>query len=240
MRLPSVIAHRGASQIAPENTLIAFQKAHDLGASWIELDVMLTKDNIAIIHHDDTFERILGLDQNVQQTLYSQIKDLDAGSWFDKKFSSARIPTLEQTLTLCANLNLSINIELKTTNIYAEQTALKTLEVLKKFKFFTPENILFSSIEMLALKTIQAQAPEYKLGLIADNWPDVNKALNQDLKLYSLNLHYPMLNQDNVTDARVQGYQVLAFTVNDHALAENLFDIGVCSVFSDNVLLIKQ
>jgi glycerophosphoryl diester phosphodiesterase len=230
MHLPKVIAHRGASQIAPENTLIAFEKAHELGALWIELDVMLTKDNVAIIHHDDTFKRILDLDQNVQQTLYSQIKDLDAGN--------GRIPTLEQTLTLCADLNLSINIELKTTYDYAEQTALKTLEILSQFKFFTPENILFSSQEILALQTIQAKAPEYKLGLVADHWEDVNKALKQDLKLYALSLHYPMLEKDNMTAMRARGYQVLAFTVNDRALAERLFDMGVTSVFSDNVLLL--
>ncbi len=240
MHLPKVIAHRGASQIAPENTLIAFEKAHELGATWIELDVMLTKDNVAIIHHDETFERILGLNQNVQQTPYAQIKDLDAGSWFDKKFASARIPTLAQTLTLCADLGLSINIELKTTEAYAKHTTLKTLEILKQFKFFTPENILFSSQEILALETVQSQAPDYKLGLIADNWPDVNKGLAQNLKLYSLSLHYPMLNQDNIKILHEQGYQVLAFTVNDHSLAEQLFNIGICSVFSDDALLLSR
>jgi glycerophosphoryl diester phosphodiesterase len=236
MYLPKVIAHRGASQIAPENTLIAFEKAHELGATWIELDVMLTQDNVAIVHHDDTFLRILGLNQNVQQTLYHQIKDLDAGSWFDEKFSYARIPTLAQTLTFCAHLGLGINIELKTTHAYAKQTALKTLDTLKQFKFFTPENILFSSIEILALETIEKNAPEYKLGLIADNWPDVNKGLAQDVKLYSLSLHYPMLDQNHTRSLREQGYQILAFTVNDRNIAQQLFAMGVCSIFSDIAL----
>jgi glycerophosphoryl diester phosphodiesterase len=237
MHLPKVFAHRGASQIAPENTLIAFEKARQLGATWVEFDVMLTQDEVVIVHHDDTFTRILGLDQNVQQTPYAQIKDKDAGSWFDKKFSDVRIPTLEQTLSCCAKLGLSLNIELKTTQPYAQQTALKTLELLKKVKFFTKENILFSSLEIDALKTVQIQAPEYKRGLVADNWPDVNKALAQ-LSFDTLSLHYPMLTQQTVTAMRNQGHEILAFTVNDRALAMELFAMGVESVFSDNTVLL--
>ncbi len=223
MHLPKVIAHRGASQIAPENSLQAFEKAHELGATWVEFDVMLTQDNIAIIHHDDTFKRILNLDQNVHETLYEEIKD--------------RIPTLEQVLTCCAHLRMSLNIEIKTTQVYAKQTALKTLEVLRTFKFFTPENILFSSLEIDALKTIHGQAPEFKLGLVADNWSDVNKILPQ-LPLYALSLHYPMLTKELVKNMRNQGHEILAFTVNEPALAMELFDMGVSSVFSDNPLLL--
>lgn len=237
MHLPKVFAHRGASQIAPENTLIAFEKAQQLGATWVEFDVMLTQDEVVIVHHDDAFTRILGLDQNVHQTPYAQVKDKDAGSWFDKKFADVRIPTLEQTLFCCAKLGLSLNIELKTTQPYAQQTALKTLALLQKVKFFTKENILFSSSEIDALKTVQIQAPEYKLGLVADNWPDVNKALTQ-LSLDTLSLHYPMLTQETVTAMRNQGHEVLAFTVNDPALAMALFSIGVESVFSDNAVLL--
>ena len=72
MHLPKVIAHRGASQVALENTLPAFRKAHELGATWVEFDVMLTEDSVAIIHHDDTFLRILGVDKNVHQTSFAR------------------------------------------------------------------------------------------------------------------------------------------------------------------------
>lgn len=223
MHLPKIIAHRGASQIAPENSLLAFEKAHELGALWIEFDVMLTKDNIAIIHHDDTFERILGLNQNVHETFYEEIKD--------------RIPTLEQTLTCCADLGLSLNIELKTKKDFAQKTALETLKVLKNFKFFTPQNILFSSSEMDALKTLHIQASEFKFGLVADNWQDVNNALSQ-LPLYALSLHYSILTSEQVNRMHHQGCKILAFTVNDRALALTLLAMGVDSVFSDNPILL--
>jgi glycerophosphoryl diester phosphodiesterase len=239
LTLPKLIAHRGASQIRPENTLIAFEKAHEMGATWIECDVMLTEDDIAIIHHDDTFLRILGLDQHVQQTPYAQIKDMDAGSWFDPTFNMARIPTLAQTLACCAKLNLAMNIELKTPEKYAVNTARKTLALLEAFDFFTPENVLISSITPLALQTVQHIAPHYKLGLISDNWADVEKALTLDLNLYSLNLHHAMITPEKMHALSAQGYRVLSFTVNDPLLAEKQFSMGVTSVFSDNPILLN-
>lgn len=227
MHLPKLIAHRGASQIALENTLLAFKKAHELGATWVEFDVMLTQDDIAIIHHDETFTRILNLDQDVQQTPFAQIKNF-----------SASVPTLVEALMCCADLGLGLNIELKTTKQFAEQTALITLDILKQFKFYNSDNILFSSQEILALTTIHAQAPAFKLGLVADNWQDVNNALSAQIPFYSLSLHYPMLNQDNVKILRDRGYHILAFTVNDRTLAAQLLSLGVTSVFSDDVLLL--
>lgn len=227
MHLPKVIAHRGASQVALENTLLAFKKAHELGATWVEFDVMLTQDDVAIIHHDDTFKRILGLDQNVQQTPFSQIKNF-----------ADQIPTLIEALMCCGDLGLSLNIELKTTKDFAEQTASITLDILKQFKFYHPNNILFSSSELEALKTLHAHAPEFKLGLVADNWQDVNLALPQ-LPLYALSLHYSMLTQELVSNMHNQGYKILAFTVNDPSLAVTLFNKGVCSVFSDNPSLLN-
>ncbi|MFA6036576.1 MAG: glycerophosphodiester phosphodiesterase family protein [Legionellales bacterium] len=227
MHLPKVIAHRGASQVALENTLLAFKKAHELGATWVEFDVMLTQDDVAIIHHDDTFKRILGLDQNVQQTPFSQIKNF-----------ADQIPTLIEALMCCADLGLSLNIELKTTKDFAEQTALITLDILKQFEVYHPNNILFSSSELEALKTLHTHAPEFKLGLVADNWSDVDQAL-PELPLYALSLYYPMLTQELVTSINNKGYKILAFTVNDPSLAATLFNKGVCSVFSDNPSLLN-
>lgn len=239
MHLPKIIAHRGAKQLAPENTLMAFEKAHALGATWVEFDVMIMQCGTLIVHHDDTFLRILGLDQNVHETSYAQIKDLDAGSWFKPEFVDVRIPTFRQTLACCARLGLAMNIELKTTTAYAEQTALATLAQLREFAQFNPENVLISSLEILALQTFHQHAPEYLLGLVADNWPAIDHAQTTATPLYSLNLHYPMLNADTMKTIRAQSYEVLAFTVNSKELAEQLFALGVCSVFSDDPLLLK-
>ncbi|HLF67379.1 MAG TPA: glycerophosphodiester phosphodiesterase family protein [Gammaproteobacteria bacterium] len=238
--LPPLIAHRGASKVTPENTLIAFATAQQLGASWVEFDVMITHDQTVIVHHDETYERILGLNARVYDTAYAAIKTHDAGSWFAEKFSFVRIPTLTQTLSCCADLGLSVNIELKTTAEYAQQTAVRTLEILSKFKFFNPSNVLISSQEVQALSTFYQHAPTYRLGLVADHWADVESALNLDFELYSLNLHHAIITPEKMTQVQAQGYQVLAFTVNERSLAEQLFSLGVCSIFSDDVQLLNN
>src|SRR3954447_15867557 len=97
---PAVCGHRGASGHAPENTLVAFRRAKELGATWIEFDVQLSADGIPIILHDDTLERTTNLGQQLRPTelTLAQLKDLDAGSWFSPEFAGEKIPTLEEVL----------------------------------------------------------------------------------------------------------------------------------------------
>src|SRR5476651_1884741 len=93
-----LIAHRGASAVAPENTLIALEKAHELGAAWIEADVRLTLDNEVIIFHDDTLNRCTNGRGLVRKTPYSVIAGLDAGSWFSPAYAGEKVSTLDQWL----------------------------------------------------------------------------------------------------------------------------------------------
>jgi len=238
-QLPRLIAHRGASLVTPENTLLAFERAAELGATWLEFDVQLMACDTLIVHHDDTFHRILNYDMPVKKTLYREIKDLDAGSWFAPKFADARIPTLQQTLQCCANLQFSLNIELKTEDDTAQQNAQATLELLKTFEYYTPNNIVISSKNLLALQTVQKIAPEYALGFITGDWQTALEATQSDLKLFSLHIHHETLTQARVQQLIEQNHQVLSFTINDFDLAQQLFAWGVCSVFSDDTLLLQ-
>ena len=107
------IAHRGAPMLAPENTLAALRLAHSSGATWVECDVQLTRDDVPVIIHDETLDRTTNLSGKLCDYTYKQIQECDAGSWFSERFSSERIPTLTQWLQLAAELGLSINLELK-------------------------------------------------------------------------------------------------------------------------------
>ncbi|MCS7313960.1 MAG: glycerophosphodiester phosphodiesterase family protein [Bryobacterales bacterium] len=95
---PLVVAHRGASRYAPENTLAAFRKAIELGADLIEFDVRETKDGHLVIMHDDTVDRTTDGEGRVSDLTLEQIKKLDAGSWFGPQFKGERVPTLEEAL----------------------------------------------------------------------------------------------------------------------------------------------
>ena len=98
MRKPWVIAHRGASGYAPENTLAAFQRAVELGAGFIETDLHLTRDARFVAIHDDTLERTTNGRGRVHDFTLAELRELDAGLWFDRQFSGERIPTIEEIL----------------------------------------------------------------------------------------------------------------------------------------------
>lgn len=108
-----VIAHRGASAYAPENTLAAFTLAADLKADWFELDCTLTKDGELIIIHDGTTERTAGHKARVEHQTLAELKQLDAGSWKDPKYAGEKFPTLGESLELAQKRGIGVYIEVK-------------------------------------------------------------------------------------------------------------------------------
>jgi len=113
LKLPKLIGHRGVKDLCPENTLESILKAFDLGLSFVEIDVKISKDRVPILLHDDTLDRTtngsgLAIDYN-----YENIKKLDAGKFFYKENTNIFIPKLEDILSLCINYKGNLNIELK-------------------------------------------------------------------------------------------------------------------------------
>lgn len=109
----NVIAHRGASAYAPENTLAAFRRAIELKAHWFELDCTLSKDGEVVVIHDDTLARTTGgVPGEVRDYTAAELKRYDVGSWFDPKFAEERIPTLAESLDL-ARGKIGVYIEIK-------------------------------------------------------------------------------------------------------------------------------
>ena len=88
-----IMAHRGYSAAAPENTITAFQKCIDNRFTAAELDVQMLADGTIVVLHDDNLKRTAGIDKNVWEVTYSEIKDLDNGSFFDKSYAGTTIPT---------------------------------------------------------------------------------------------------------------------------------------------------
>ena len=112
MNQPVVIAHRGASAYAPENTLAAFQLASDMKADWFELDCTLTKDGEVIVIHDDTVDRTTPAEGRVADLTLAELKTLDAGTWRDPEFADERLPTLGESLDF-AKGKIGVYIEIK-------------------------------------------------------------------------------------------------------------------------------
>ncbi|MET8769622.1 glycerophosphodiester phosphodiesterase family protein [Streptomyces sp. NPDC004658] len=135
--VPAVIAHRGASTYAPENTLPAIDKAAELGFSWVENDVQRTKDGELIVLHDETLDRTTNVEEvfpdrapwRVRDFTAAEIARLDAGSWFSPAYAGARVPTLKEYMRRIERNHEKLLLEIKNPELYPgiEQQTLKLL-----------------------------------------------------------------------------------------------------------------
>ena len=108
-----IIAHRGASAYAPENTTSAFYLAAALGADWFELDCTLTRDDAVLVIHDDSVDRTTNGKGRVAELTLAEIRDLDAGLWKGEQFAGERLPTLDDALALAKERHIGVYIEIK-------------------------------------------------------------------------------------------------------------------------------
>jgi glycerophosphoryl diester phosphodiesterase len=137
-RKPILVAHRGSSATAPENTLAAFRQAIEDGADAVELDLHLTKDGHLVVIHDTAVQRTTNGRGKVSEKTLRELKQLDCGSWFHRKFTGERIPTLQEVFELLRG-ELGINIEIKPSyrsslRIDIVEECLKVIEEFKAWK----------------------------------------------------------------------------------------------------------
>lgn len=107
------IAHRGASAVCPENTMVAFERSLQLGATGIETDVQLSSDGKLVLIHDETLSRTAGAEGWVKDNSVEELRTLDAGAWFHADFAGERIPSLDELFDLVRGKNILLNLELK-------------------------------------------------------------------------------------------------------------------------------
>ena len=114
--IPQIIAHRGASYLAPENTLAAFRKAMEIGADGVEMDVQKTLDGGLVIHHDYIIDLHTDISGRIYDMTEGELKDLDFGSWKDVAYKDEKIATLTEALALCRSMEgCTVQLELKST-----------------------------------------------------------------------------------------------------------------------------
>jgi glycerophosphoryl diester phosphodiesterase len=232
MNLPPVIGHRGAAARAPENTLAGFRRAKALGCDWVEFDVRLTADGALVLCHDDRLDRTTDGKGRVADKSLQEIRQYDAGAWFDPGFVGERVPSLEEALTLCAELGLGANIEIKAERGSAGATAAAVSASLARLGGARPA-LLASSFAVEALSAMRDLAPQVPRGLLLRLLSRGWAATAQRLDCTTVNFDHRRLSAALVAAIRTAGYPVLAYTVNDPERARLLLRWGVTSVFSD-------
>jgi glycerophosphoryl diester phosphodiesterase len=159
----AVVAHRGASAYAPENTMAAFERARQLGADAVELDVHLTADDRLVVHHDDTLDRTTTGSGYIRDRTWDEIAPLSAGAWYADAFADERVPLFEEVLAWAKDTGMSLSIELKRPNAALGRAAYpdlpaRVLELVKQF--CVSENVLLFSDDHGAVRDVRELDPD--------------------------------------------------------------------------------
>jgi glycerophosphoryl diester phosphodiesterase len=213
MRKPWVIAHRGASGHAPENTLAAFERAVALGAGFIETDLHLTRDARFVAIHDPTLERTTNGKGQVKDSTLAEIRKLDAGMWFDREFMGQKVPTLEEIVDFAAKHDVIFYLELKYEAAWGMHHSL--VGALQK-SGGAARSIIISSSEpaLTALRQVDASA---MMGLIFDEPNQDHAKVAIELGVRQLCPHYSLVSSEMVEQAHGLDLQVATWTVDDAA-----------------------
>lgn len=235
---PRVVAHRGGGALAPENTLAAIDMGARLGLKMIEFDAKLSADDVVFLLHDDTVDRTSNGRGAAAGKTYAELAALDAGSWFDGRFSGERMPTLAQVRAQCAALGLAVNIEIKPCTGRERATGRAVADEAERLWRHAPVPPLLSSFSFHALAAARAAQPDLPRGLLFGAVPPDWRAQTEALACVSLHADHRKLDARLVADIKAAGLFMLVYTVNDPQRARTLAQWGVDSICTDRIDLI--
>ena len=229
MRPPWVIAHRGASGHAPENTFAAFQRAVELGGTFIETDLHVTRDGRFVAIHDDTVERTTNGSGDVRNFTLDELREVDAGMWFDRTFMGERIPTLEEVLEFSRVHDVVFYLELKYAAVWGMDHAL--VAALQKAQS-APRTIVIS-FDPATLTPLRRLDPSIMTGLLVeDAKPDcIQSAI--DLGARQLCPKVSSVTPELVEKAHRSDLQVVTWTANTLADMRAMMAAGVDGIMTD-------
>lgn len=230
-----VIAHRGASGAAPENTLAAFRLAAEQGARWVEFDVSLLGDGTPVIWHDPTLDRCSDATGPLGSIGAADLAGIDAGSWFSPAYAGERIATLEAALDLLGALGLGANLEMKAHDAAPGLLAEAVATALGQ-RDWAASRMTVSSFDHGELVALRALMPRMPLAALyeapAADW----RAFLAMLDAEAIHLDHQHLNTAILSAAQADGRLVRVYTVNDPSGVEAFRDAGLAGLFTDHPL----
>ena len=255
----TIIAHRGARSLAPENTLAAARKAHSLGADLWETDVAVTADDELVLMHDDAMIRTTNVADIFPERVpaafstyrLAEIRSLDAGSWFERDdpfgqvaagaveprelalYAGEKVPTLREAFELTLELDWFLNLELK-----AQPSPKNDFDLVGAVLKLADEvkigagHLLFSSAELSWLKTLKKRRPEFEVQAILGLFPEDSMDFT-DPFFDTFNPRLTRLSIDQIKTQVELGRKLNPFTVNDDEMIARLIEIGVAGLITD-------
>lgn len=230
---PLLLAHRCGGAHAPENTLAGLALAARLGCRAVEFDVMLSRDKIPVLIHDETLMRTAGLPGLVADLNAAQLLATDVGRQFHPAFGGEMIPTLGAALAACRELGLAANVEIKPAAGFEAETGRVVGALLQAMPEAARPDVLLSSFSTEALQAAVLRAPGLPRALLVEGYSPEALVAAQQLGCASVNMGLSGLDAAHVQAVLSAGLRVMVYTVNTQATARRLVEWGVCGLFSD-------
>ena len=239
---PLVIAHRGFSDDAPENTLAAFHKAIEEGAEMIELDVRLSADNQFVVIHDKRLDRTTERRGLVKNFTADELTRLDNGSWFSHKFSRERIPLLQDVFPLVQHgpiLNIEIKPDVESTNGADAEEML--VEFIKKSKI--SHRVILTSFNHRMMKRVKHIDKSIITGILYNPITNFRRPPSQlsaatNADIFICNKH--QINADVVSDAHKAGLLVYVYGVKSERDVRRMVHLGIEGIIANNPKFVQD
>lgn len=248
---PLIIAHRGASASAPENTFAAFQKAFEDGADGIELDVRLAKDGVPVVFHDPTLKRLAKIEARIADFTAQELNNIDVGSWFnekypakaDGKFSAETIPTFTQLLDFLSGYKNLIYVELKGETDEIPRLAETVCNLLRQTNLLP--NVIIKSFNLNGVKLVKQILPEVRTAALFE--PTILMILQKkklileeavDCRADELSVHYSLATRKFVRRATEQNLPVTIWTTDNPAWVKRASTRGINAIITNNPALL--
>jgi glycerophosphoryl diester phosphodiesterase len=257
---PLILGHRGASAVAPENTLAAFSQAMLDGADGIEFDVRLSRDRVPVVIHDANLRRTASVDSQVCDLTSEQLQRIDVGSWFRPKpsgepvpsleppYSDQRLPTLAQVLELFKSNNGLLYLEMKADPGNGAQLAATVAESVRESE--VAPRVVVESFDLPAIAAIKKIDPSIRTAALFE--PKLSRPIStirrskmvtlaRSLNADEIALHYTLVSTAVVEKAREAGLETVVWTVDDPTWIRRARRLGVKAVISnDPATMVRQ
>jgi glycerophosphoryl diester phosphodiesterase len=234
-----VIGHRGAMGHCPENTFVSFERALELGADWIELDVHLTRDGALAVIHDELVDRTTDGHGFVKDHTLAELKNLDAGAWFGPEFAGQRIPSLDEVLVWARERNTVVDIEIKNAPIYyagIEEAVVESLD-----RSGMAEQVIVISFDHRSVQRVKALDARIVTGVLYAARPtDAGLGLAHAAQADALLPHWAYVTAEDVLMAHEAGLAVAPWATSDPRVLGELIAAGVDAIGTNHPDILRQ
>ena len=216
----TVIAHRGASSYAPENTFAAFDLALEMGVQHLELDVQFTSDGHIVVIHDSNVDRTTTGSGPVTSHTLAALRELDAGSWFGPQFAGERIPTFDEVLARYKG-RAHIHTEIKGQSVGLSE---RTADLIRKHGM--EEHVTITSFQSKRLEEMRAYAPELPLGWLVREVSDSVIAQARGMAVTQFCPRGDAITAELVRRLHDEGFNVRAWAVSTEEIMQHVVRAG--------------